>query len=131
MLDFWLGEWRVCTHDGAEVGRNRIEASVEGAVVLEHWRGSGGDWGESFFFLDYATGAWEQVWAQPGCVKRKRHDETFADGVRFVGTAWLADGRKVEDRTTLIPLADDRVQQVIEQQRDGVWVASFDALYLR
>jgi hypothetical protein len=129
MLDFWLGTWRVCSHEGEEVGRNVIEPSVGGAVVLEHWRGNAGDWGESLFFLDHATGAWEQVWAQPACVKRKTQDPAWTEGVRFVGTAFLADGRRLADRTTLTPLPDGRVRQVIEQLRDGVWIVSFDALY--
>jgi hypothetical protein len=131
MLEFWLGSWRVCTDDGVEVGRNVIEPSVGGSVVLEHWRGSAGDWGESVFFLDHATGSWQQVWAQPDCVKRKAHDPAWTDGVRFAGSAFLADGRQFADRTTLTPLPDGRVRQVIEQLRDGVWVTSFAALYLR
>ena len=131
MLDFWLGTWRVCTHDGVEIGRNVIEPSVCGAVVLEHWRGSGGDWGESFFYLDQESGLWQQVWAQPDCVKRKTHDPDWADGVRFAGTGFSA-GRQFFDRTTLTPVGDGRVRQVIEQSADGaVWRVAFDALYLR
>ena len=128
VLEFWFGTWRVCTHDGVEVGRNVVEPAVGGEAVLEHWRGAGGDEGESVFYYERV---WQQVWVQPGCVKRKTHDTSWTDGVRFAGTAFLAEGRGVPDRTTLTCLADGRVRQVIEQQRAGVWVASFDALYER
>jgi hypothetical protein len=131
MLEFWLGTWCVCRHDGTEVGRNVIEPAVGGAAVLEHWRSSGGDEGESLFYLDHESAVWRQVWVQAGAVKRKAHDPEWTDGVRFAGTAFLP-GRQIADRTTLTPLADGGVRQLIEQSRDGVeWLVAFDALYER
>jgi hypothetical protein len=39
----------------------------------------------------------------------------------------------VLDRTTLTPLADGRVRQVIERSSDGgtTWTTGFDAMYVR
>lgn len=125
LLDFWIGRWRVVGHDGTPAGENEIESF--GGAVVERWRGAGGDEGVSLFFL---ADVWTQVWVQPGCRKEKRHDPEWTDGVRFVGTAFVG-ARQLADRTTLTPLPDRRVRQVIEQERDGVWVASFDAIYER
>ena len=129
LLRFWCGRWRVVGRDGTHAGDNLVESVLGGHAVLEHWRGAGGDEGKSVFFADPATGLWKQVWVQPGCVKKKLHDPAWADGVRFVGTAYVGD-RRIADRTTLTELGDGRVLQVIEQSRDGtVWRVGFEAVY--
>lgn len=108
-----------------------IEPALDGHAAFEHWRGVGGDEGKSLFFADPATGQWKQLWVQPGCVKKKLHDPAWTDGVRFVGSALIRDLR-IPDRTTLTPLDDGRVLQVIEQSRDGeTWRVSFEAVYER
>jgi hypothetical protein len=129
LLGFWLGRWRVVARDGTPAGRNLVEPAIGGDAVLEHWRGVGGDEGKSLFFRDPATGQWKQLWVQAGCVKKKLHDPAWREGVRFVGTALVA-GRRIPDRTTLTPLDDGRVLQVIEQSRDGAsWQVGFEAVY--
>ncbi len=130
-LHFWLGRWRVVGRDGTPAGTNVLEQAVGGHVVLEHWCGVGGDEGKSLIFADPATGQWKQVWVQAGCVKKKLHDPAWTEGVRFVGTALVGD-RRIPDRTTLSPLDDGRVLQVIEQSADGVvWRVGFEAVYER
>ena len=131
MLDFWIGRWNVLAEDGALLGTDVVAPAVRGEAVLEHWRGAGGDEGESLFYRDPSTGIWRQVWVQAGCVKEKRHDLEWRDGVRFAGHAYVGD-RVLADRTTLTPLPGGRVRQVIEQSRDGVdWRVGFDAVYVR
>jgi hypothetical protein len=65
-------------------------------------------------------------------LKEKRLVEDYVGGVRFQGELPLRDGSTLLDRTTLTPLPDGRVRQVIEQSRDGgkSWRVGFDALYL-
>lgn len=62
-----------------------------------------------------------QVESQPDC------------GIRFRGEIPLKDGRKLLDQTTLTPLPDGRVRQVIEQSLDGgvTWRTGYDACYVR
>ena len=54
-------------------------------------------------------------------------------GVRFQGEIPLEDNRSYLDRTTLTPLPDGRVRQVIEWSTDGgeTWNIAFDAYYIR
>lgn len=53
--------------------------------------------------------------------------------VRFQGELPREDGSLVLDRTTLSPLPDGRVRQVIETSTDGgrTWEVGFDAYYSR
>jgi hypothetical protein len=58
---------------------------------------------------------------------------TPAGSIRFQGVIPLKAGGKLLDRTTLTPLPDSRVRQVIEQSRDGgvTWQTGYDAYYVR
>ncbi|MDX1379570.1 MAG: hypothetical protein R3233_00545, partial [Xanthomonadales bacterium] len=94
-----------------------------------------GGTGKSLFYV--FDGRWRQVWVTararvPGGVKEKRQVERFEDGgIRFQGTITHADGSAYLDRTTLRPLDDGRVHQLIEVSEDGGqnWRKSFDAYY--
>ena len=69
-----------------------------------------------------------------GFVKEKAQvDGAPAGSVRFQGVIPLKGGGRLFDRTTLTPLPDGRVRQVIEQSHDGgvTWQTGFDAYYVR
>jgi hypothetical protein len=139
VLDFWVGEWEVRTAEGQLQGTNRIEKVLNGCAVMEHWTGAGGGAGKSWFYYNNRTGEWRQIWMTSqatafGGTKEKRLIAIFADGgTRFQGEIPLRDGGVVLDRTTLTPLDDGRVRQVIEISRDGgsTWSTTFDAFYVR
>lgn len=135
-LDFWLGSWDVYVGE-QKVGDNRIEKTLAGCAVLEHWTDVEGNEGKSLFFYTQATDTWKQVWVTerataPGGVKEKVLIESFDDGgVRFQGEIPLPGGRRYYDRTTLTPLPEGRVRQHIEISKDGKsWDSSFDAVYV-
>jgi len=132
-LDFWLGDWDVFV--GAEkAGTNRIEPVLGGAALLEHWHDADGSEGKSFFYFLPAANRWKQVWIEPPNVVKEKLSSPQPEGaVRFEGRVFLPDGRELPDRTTLLPLPDGRVRQVIELSRDGgrTWTVGFDAIYVR
>ena len=136
-LDFWVGEWRVSV-GGQQVGANRIEKVLDGCAVTEHWTDARGGAGFSLFFVEPVSGVWQQVWVSdtaraPGGVKQKRLVARLEGGaLRFQGEV-IVNGAVILDRTTLTPLADGRVRQVIERSADGgeTWMKGFDALYTR
>jgi hypothetical protein len=132
-LDFWLGDWDVFV--GTEkAGTNRIEPVLGGAALLEHWRDADGSEGKSFFYYLPAANRWKQVWIQPPAVVKEKLSRPQPEGaVRFEGRVFLPDGREIPDRTTLTPLPDGRVRQVIEFSRDAgrTWTVGFDAIYVR
>lgn len=136
-LDFWVGRWEVFADD-RKVGDNRIEKILGGCALVEHWRSVRGGEGRSLFYHVPATGQWKQVWVtrgaiRPGGVKEKALvSEYEGPGVRFRGRIRRADGESYLDRTTLVPLGDGRVRQVIETSVDGrrSWRTAFDAIYV-
>lgn len=136
-LDFWVGRWDVHV-DGRKVGDNRIEKIVGGCALMEHWQSASGGEGKSLFYYLPATSEWKQVWvtpraASPGGVKEKTRVASYeGPGVRFQGVIRRPGGDSYLDRTTLTPLDDGRVRQVIETSSDGgdSWQVRFDAVYV-
>ena len=91
--------------------------------------------GKSLSYYQRTTKQWKQVWVTAmGPIEEKKLVEELKDGgVRFQGEIPKPDGMSHVDRTTLTPLKDDRVRQVIEISRDGgkTWQVTFDAEYQR
>ena len=137
-LDFWLGTWDVYDN-GQPVGANHIESALDGCAVFEHWVNAAGAEGKSLFAFSAATGVWTQLWVTdntswPGSIKLKRHQGPHDDGsVRFQTTVEKADGSHYLDRTTLTPVPDGTVRQVIEISLDDgkTWQTMFNAEYRR
>lgn len=115
-LDFWLGTWDVTDPTGSYEGTNVVSPTLGGCAVEERWLDARGHAGTSLFYVDRASGAWRQTWVtDEGQTKEKREIAGAAPGeVRFEGP----------DRTTLTPLPDGGVRQVIEGTR-GSWVGIY------
>lgn len=134
-LDFWIGEWDVYVGDDL-VGHNRIEKTLDGCAIFEHWTASDGGQGKSLFFVDY-DGHWAQIWVTqwamaPGGTKEKvMVDDPPADSVRFQGVVRHPEAGAWLDRTTLTPRNDGSVRQRIELSEDDgeTWHPTFDAIY--
>jgi hypothetical protein len=133
-LDFWVGRWDVFA-EGQKDGTNVIEKVLDGCAVIENWLDVEGHEGKSLFYYNRVTGKRKQVWVtDQGPLKEKEEVPAPEPGsVRFQGEIPLRGGGTVFDRTTLTPLPDGRVRQVIEQSRDGgkTWKVGFDAIYVR
>jgi len=137
-LDFWLGDWDVFVGD-KKVGTNRIEKILKGCAIVENWKDASGEEGKSLFYYQKMIDKWSQVWVTenamiPGGVKEKYLTLRLDDGgLRFQGAIPIQGGRSYIDRTTLTPLKDGRVRQVIEVSRNkGMeWETAFDAIYVK
>jgi len=136
-LDFWIGDW-VVRVDGEKVGDNRIEKVLSGCAVMERWTDLSESEGMSLFYYVPAADEWKQVWVTdsprvPGGVKEKTLRARLVSGaVQFEGEVLLVGGGRYTDRTTLTPLPDGSVRQVIELTRDrSLWETVFDGLYVR
>jgi hypothetical protein len=137
-LDFWVGEWDVFSGD-QKVGTNVIAKILDGCAVSESWTDSQGNEGKSLFYFNPREATWKQVWVTERATalwgtKEKTLVERFDGGaVRFQGELLTTDGSRILDRTTLTPLEDGSVRQLIEWSKDGgeTWSAGFDAVYRR
>lgn len=137
-LDFWVGDW-IVTAQGQRAGTDRVERVSKGTAVIERWNGAEGDEGTSLFSFDPYACTWHQLWItdMPERVGGLKHKDLVVlipgGGVRFQGAYPGRVAVTVLDRTTLTPLADGTVRQVIETSTDGgtTWRAGFDAVYTR
>ena len=135
-LDFWVGEWDVYNAAGQQVGYDRVEKVQNGCGITEYWHDVRGGTGQSLFYVDNETHQWHQIWItgsakEPWGQKHKLLVEELQDGgTRFQGS-YSVSGQQVEDRTTLLPLPDGTVKQVIERSMDGgrTWNTGFSAIY--
>lgn len=136
-LDYWVGNWNVFVGD-RQVGTNRIAKILTGCAVEERWVDMAGNQGRSLFYYNPIADTWKQVWvtaratATGGLKEKTLIAELDGGALRFQGEIPLPDGRSYLDRTTLTPLADGRVRQVIETSRDAgrTWQVGFDAVYI-
>jgi hypothetical protein len=134
-LDFLVGHWDVFNADGSKDGTNDIEKVLNGCSIIENWHDVTGGEGKSLFYYQKATKQWKQVWVTDvGPMKEKKMVEELKDGgVRFQGEIPHLNGGSHLDRTTLTPLPQDRVRQVIEISKDDgkTWEKVYDAEYRR
>ena len=136
LLDFWLGDWEAVDAGTGQVdGHDLIEKILHGAAIIENWSDSDGHEGKSWFYYYRPEKRWKQVWVTDvGFIKEKALAEVRPDGsVRFAGEIPLPDGSRKLDQTTLTPLPDGRVHQVIQQSTDGgaTWRTDYEAYYTR
>ena len=61
-FDFWVGEWEVFAPNGQKAGDNSITIEEEGCLILETWNAADGSTGQSYNYVDHATGKWRQIW---------------------------------------------------------------------
>jgi hypothetical protein len=136
-LDFWLGAWRV-TSEGRYAGDDVVATILDGCAIVEKWADVDGSHGMSLFYFNAFDKSWSQVWVTDratarGGLKEKSLVARFPSGaVRFQGILAGAPGSTIIlDRTTLTPVKDGSVNQLIEISRDGgsTWSSTFDAIY--
>lgn len=133
-LDFWLGEWDVATPDGTPDGTNELVQIAGRCAIEERWTDRDGSLGRSVFYFDRAADTWAQVWVtSTGAWKEKREVRGGPKGaVVFEGRVPRPGGGASLDRTTLTPLPDGRVRQVIAQSADdGATWRTWEGVYTR
>lgn len=136
-LDFWVGEWDVYWN-GQKVGTNRISKILSGCAIEEEWVDVEGGRGKSLFYFNPRERTWKQVWItdhatrRGGTKEKTLTTEVEGGGLRFEGELPIRTAR-VRDRTTLWPLKNGRVRQLIEFSEDdgATWKLSFDGEYVR
>lgn len=134
-LDFWVGDWEVSESDSHDrAGRAHIEKLLKGAAVAMVWTNPDGSEIREWFYYYRPEKRWRQLYvADSGFVKTREQIESLADGSRrFVGKVPLRGGSgDYLDRSTVTPLPDGRVHQLLERSRDGgaTWSVSFDCVY--
>jgi hypothetical protein len=133
-FDFWIGQWDVHTADGALAGKNVIESSHRGCVLIENWTGTGGSTGTSMNYFDAAADEWVQVWTDAS-----GSQITIRGGLTDVGMLlegqihYTSNGITAPFRGLWTAQPDGRVRQFFEQSNDGgeTWEPWFEGYYSR
>jgi len=132
-LDFWIGEWDVVNGRGQLAGTSRIERSLHGCVIVEHWTGTLGVSGMSMNYFDPADSVWRQNWADDrGGIVRYEGRATPGE-MHFRGENVSMNGLIKRARTVLKSLGDGTVSHRIEHSTDDgkTWNVVFNARYIR
>jgi hypothetical protein len=133
-FDFWVGEWDVHTADGKFAGKNVIESSHRGCVLIENWAGAGGSTGTSMNYLDQTTGEWVQLWTDAGGSQITIRGGLTDAGMLLEGHIhYISTGITAPFRGLWTPQPDGRVRQFFEQSNDGgkTWEPWFEGYYSR
>jgi hypothetical protein len=133
-FDFWVGEWDVHDQSGQLAGRNVIEASQHGCVLVENWTSASGGTGMSMNWLDHEKDEWVQVWIDSSGGQIEIRGGLTDEGMRLTGRIhYTGNDTTAPFRGLWTPLPDGRVRQFFEQSGDGgeTWQPWFEGFYSR
>ncbi|MBX2822482.1 MAG: hypothetical protein KTR29_22490 [Rhodothermaceae bacterium] len=133
-FDFWIGEWVVTNPDGVEVGRNTIELTEGGCLLVENWTSARGGTGKSMNYWDPAEKRWKQVWVSINGSVGHFEGNLLEEGVMVLeGDMLSAQGDAFLLKGTWTLLDDQRVRQHFEQSTDEgkTWSTWFDGYYAK
>jgi len=135
-FDFWIGKWNVFqTGAGFQVGREIVERSMEGCLIIENWFASGTpNEGKSMNFVSTKTNKWEQVWMSTTGVYLHYYNGEYRDGaMRYEGDGTDKAGNKLLFRFTFFNKGPNEVRQLLEQSADlgMTWSTLYDFAYKR
>ena len=118
-FDFWLGDWEVTWGEG-ERGRNRVEAALDGHVVIENFDGRPSTplQGMSVSVYHPARGLWQQTWVD-NTGNYWAFTGRFAEGRMILGTEVEREGRLVRLRMVWHNIGPEALDWNWERSDDG------------
>lgn len=135
-FNFWIGEWDVTNPAGKAAGHSRIDAILDGCVIMENWTGAGGSNGKSFNIYNATLDRWEQYWVDNGGTRLMLSGNLVNGAMVLEGRQDKPDpktGIVQRERITWTPNDDGSVRQHWERSVDNgkSWQSSFDGMYRR
>lgn len=131
-FDFWVGEWDVQVN-GQTVGLNVIEKQQQGCLIVENWKGNGGQTGKGLNFFNPILGTWRQSYMSSNQTIWEMTGEYKDGAMRYTGHVYASNGQTVMTRVTFYNLEPNRLRHTEDDSRDGgkTWTTSWDAIYIR
>jgi hypothetical protein len=132
LLDFWIGDWEVKSHDGQLYGHNNVESILDGCVLMENWKGAKSSKGKSFNFYDHGSKKWIQRWVDNSGGSLDLKGDIKEGAAVFLGLSKNKKGENIHNRLTLKKGPENQVFQIWEQSKDSIsWQKVFDAIYYK
>ncbi|MBC2846664.1 tetratricopeptide repeat protein [Winogradskyella flava] len=128
-FDFWLGEWDVYVQ-GQKIAESSITNTNGDCGILENWRPTGNNGGNSISYYDSTDKKWKQNWVAGSGVSHYEETENYTGG----DMQMIAQGNGNWFRMIWTHNKnDDSVRQTLESSTDEgkTWTMSFDGLYKR
>ena len=132
-FDFWVGQWNVVNAAGNQAGKNTIDLSENGCLLVENWTSAAGNTGKSMNYWDPDAEKWKQVWVSSGGQIGHFSGELVDGAMILEGDMINSDGTSFLLRGTWTTLEDGRVRQHFEQSNDkgATWTTWFDGYYTK
>ncbi len=130
-FDFWVGDWNVFDTEGQQVGTNIITLEEKGCLLVERWTDMQGNTGQSYNFVDHASGKWRQVWVNAGVVIDYEGGLDENGAIDLQGTLTTVNSGPQKYRGTWSLQDDGTVHQHLRQfdAEKGDWAAGFVGVY--
>ncbi len=130
-FDFWVGEWEVFGLQGKKAGENTITVEEYGCLLVEHWTAASGGTGQSYNFVDHASGKWRQIWVAKGATTDYSGGLNDAGEMVLEGTIGYPNGISAPFRGTWTLQGDGSVRQYFQQYDSAKekWTDWFTGIY--
>ena len=118
-IDFWLGDWRVASEPGPELGTARVTTSLNDCLIQEDFESPKGYRSRSFLYYDFVVDKWFRSFADNTGGHRELSGNVVNGSLVMTGEETDGHGRKVRQlRVTLSPDGAG-VRQRWESSKDG------------
>ena len=135
-FDFWLGHWDVYDTQGKKLGENVITSQEGGCLILEQWTSASGGTGQSYNYVDVASGPdgeaqWRQIWVSQGFTIDYSGNLNDTGTLELIGTITYRNGTKAPFKGQWTPQDDGSVRQYFEQydKAKEQWTPWFLGIY--
>lgn len=128
-FDFWIGEWDVYVN-GQKIAESSITNTNGNCGILENWRPTNSNGGNSISYFDPEDNKWKQNWVAGSGVSHYEEPENYTDGDMQL----IAKGNGIWYK--MVYTRDekkDTVRQTMESSSDEgkTWTMAFNGLYKR
>lgn len=133
-FDFWIGEWDVQPTGqprAPQGATSRIEKSLDGCLIIEHWEPGTPPSGKSFNTYNAALGHWEQFWVDSRGQVTHYRGRFQADGSLLYESTENNGATRL--RMTFFNQGPNQVRQFGQHSTDGgrTWQVRYDLTYIR
>ena len=131
-FDFWIGDWDVLVN-GRKVGENLVEREVNGCILVENWKNTGGGTGKSINVYNAVAKKWKQFYVGSQGAVLEFEGEYKDKVLHMKGETVDLKGAKTMHILEFHNLEDKTVRQLWKQSTDGgeTWNAVWDSIYKR
>jgi tetratricopeptide (TPR) repeat protein len=131
-FDFWIGDWDVFVQ-GRKVGENLVEREVNGCILVENWKNTGGGTGKSINVYNAVRKKWKQFYVgSQGAVLE--FEGEYKDKILHMTSETIdTAGAKTMHILEFRDLPDKTVRQLWKQSTDNgkTWNTVWDSIYKR